>query len=535
MTPVPPIHIALMQPAGYVHSLGLLDQARYVRYQLRRLGATVTLAKNRLREDALNIVFGAHLGFPADWRRRHACIFFNLEQLGRGGAAVSEAYLQLLRSSAVCDYDAANVAAYCHDAADVPLLPFLHAPYLETQDALPLEDRPIDLLFFGSMNPRRQAFIDRIEAAGVSVALFDHPLYGAERDAYIAQSKAVLNCSFYDSARFEQARVFHCLSLGTPVISEDRIDANAPLAYDDAVFWINPEGDTLERFFSHDFATTAYFDDARRRLAAFREHDPIAHYADLLSFAVGYREGHGINRLGSGDAGAWRPTRINLGSGKDYQPGWLNLDVQDGAEPDAVLDLSAPLTLPLTIDSRYGGTIELAAASIATLYANNVLEHVPSLTTLMGNALALLQDGGQFHIEVPFERAPTAWQDPTHVRAMNENSWIYYTEWFWYLGWFEHRFDLVESAYLDARLKPCAKEHAAFMRVVLRKVETTARERTIARTMQADLRLPDDTPTDAADPAAPLSVMPAEARVVSHTAPSEPLALHRAAEPALSH
>ena len=55
-------------------------------------------------------------------------------------------------------------------------------------------------------------------------------------------------------------------------------------------------------------------------------------------------------------------------------------------------------------------------------------------------ALALLKDGGRFEIEVPYERALTAWQDPTHVRAMNEKSWLYYTDWFWYLGWFEHRF-----------------------------------------------------------------------------------------------
>ncbi|MBX9715374.1 MAG: hypothetical protein K2X42_02135, partial [Burkholderiaceae bacterium] len=85
-----------------------------------------------------------------------------------------------------------------------------------------------------------------------------------------------------------------------------------------------------------------------------------------------------------------------------------------------------------------------------------------------------------------------AWQDPTHVRAMNENSWIYYIEWFWYLGWFEHRFEMIGSSYLDLKLQPCSKENAAFMRVVLRKVETTARERTLARTMQADLRLPED-------------------------------------------
>ena len=542
MTLLPPIHITLMQPAGYVHSLGLLDQARYVRYQLQRLGATVTIAKNRVREDALNIVFGAHLGFPPEWRRRHACVFFNLEQLGAGGAQVSDAYLKLLRGSAVADYDAANIAAYAADAADVPVLPFLHAPYLESADTMPIAERPIDLLFFGSMNERRRAFIQRIEACGVSVAMFDHPLYGEERDAYIRQAKAVLNCSFYESSRFEQARVFQCLAMGTPVISERHADARMPAAFDDAVFWIDPAGKGLETFFTHHFGTEAYASEAQQRLASFRQHDPIESYADLLWFAVGYLEGHGITRLGTGDNGTWQPTRINLGSGKDYKPGWLNLDVQDRAEPDAVLDLAQPLTLPMVIDSRYGGQIELAAASIDTLYANNVLEHVPNLTLLMTNALALLKDGGRFEIEVPYERALTAWQDPTHVRALNENSWVYYTEWFWYLGWFEQRFKMCSSTYLDLKLQPCAKEDAAFMRVALEKVETTARERNIARTMQADLRLPDDefAPAPQRKPAAPIFTIPtvapvaAMASILPRAAAPQPTPLPAAARPATS-
>ena len=492
MTNLPPIHITLMQPAGYVHSLGLLDQARYVRYQLQRLGATVTIAKNRVREDALNIVFGAHLGFPPDWRRRHACVFFNLEQLGSGGAPVSDDYIKLLRGSAVADYDAANIPAYAADAAEVPVLPFLHAPYLESAGTMPIAERPIDLLFFGSMNERRRAFINRIEACGVAVSMFDHPLYGEERDAYIRQSKAVLNCSFYETSRFEQARVFQCLSMGTPVISEHHADAHVPAAFTDSVFWIDPAGHALETFFTKHFGTGAYASEAGQKLASFRGHDPIESYADLLWFACGYLEGHGITRLGTGDTGAWRPSHINLGSGKDYKPGWLNLDVQDRAEPDAVLDIGQPITLPLVIENRFGGQIELAAGTIDRLYANNVLEHVPDLSLLMTNALALLKDGGRFDIEVPYERALTAWQDPTHVRALNQNSWIYYTEWFWYLGWFEHRFNMIDSTYLDLKLQPCTQEHAAFMRVAFMKVETTARERNIARTMQADLRLPDD-------------------------------------------
>ena len=480
MTAVPDFHLVVMQPAGYLHSLGFLDQARYVRYQLRRLGLQVTLGKNRLREDAVNLVFGAHLGFAADWKARNACIFVNLEQLGEGGADVRPEYLKLLRSSAVVDYDAANLAAYAADPADVPLLPFLHAPYLADGSALPLAQRPIDLLFFGSMNPRRRAFIDRVEACGVQVATFDQPIYGPERDHFIRQAKAILNCHFYESSRFEQVRVSHCLSLGTPVISE-RLPATRPAAaFEDSVFWLR-DGEP-ESFFKEHFDSPAFHADADRQLAALARHDPIEAYADLVGFAAGFLQGH----LSARETGPWRPRLLNLGSGKDYKTGWFNVDVLDRAEPDLVVDLGQPLELPLHCRSRLGAEVVLDAGSLGIIHANNVLEHVPDLPTLMGNALALLQEGGLIEIEVPYERALTAWQDPTHVRALNENSWLYYTDWFWYLGWFEHRFEVASSSWLDERVQPCHKEQAAFMRVTLRKITTTPHERNHARTMRAD-------------------------------------------------
>ncbi len=49
MNDIPHIHLCVVQPAGYLHSLGFLDQARYFRHQFRRMGAQVSLAKNRLR------------------------------------------------------------------------------------------------------------------------------------------------------------------------------------------------------------------------------------------------------------------------------------------------------------------------------------------------------------------------------------------------------------------------------------------------------------------------------------------------------
>jgi SAM-dependent methyltransferase len=480
------IHICIQQPSGYVHSLGFLDQARYFRYQLRRLGAQVSISKNRLRHDAVNLVFGAHLGFDPEQRARHACIFVNLEQLGDGGAKVSPEYMQLLETSAVTDYDAGNVAAYSGAAGAVPVVPLLHAPYLAPAEPIALEERPIDLLFVGSVNARRRAWIERIEACGVAVSLFDGPLYAAERDGFIVQAKAVLNTPYYESSRFEQARVSHCLSLGTPVISERAAQYRPHPAFEDSVHWL--DDDRLEQFFTNEFASPSFFASARAALQRFTQADPIDAYARLLAFALDVRERHHASR----PTQPWQPARINLGSGKDYKAGWLNIDILDRAEPDLVLDLAAPLALPYAATGPGAGPILLTEGSIELINANNVLEHVHDLASLMGNCLRLLKEEGLFRIEVPYEHAASAWQDPTHVRAMNEKSWIYYTEWFWYLGWFEYRFDMVQFCYLDDNLKECGVEQAAFMRLFLRKVATTLRERTTARTMQADLRLPDD-------------------------------------------
>lgn len=486
MTAIPAIHLCIVQPAGYLHSLGFLDQARYFRHQFRRMGATVSIAKNRLRHDAVNFIFGAHLGFEPAQRDRYSCVFVNLEQLGRGGAAVPPAYLQLLAGSAVVDYDADNISAYNTRASEVPVFTLLSAPYLRPAQTLPLEERPIDLLFIGSMNERRAALIRRIESGGRQVSLLDTPLYGPERDQIILQSKAVLNMHFYESSRFEQARVSHCLSLLTPVVSERTASTRPNAAFEDTVFWFDDA--SVVDFFAERFGTPAFYEQARAALDRFAVTDPIEGFADMLAFAAGFGPAHQARR----PAGAWRPTRINLGSGKDYKPGWLNLDILDRAEPDAVLDLGRPVELPLRVDSRFAGELLLEAGQVEQLYANNVLEHVPDLPCLMGNALRLLKEGGEFEIEVPYEKALTAWQDPTHLRALNENSWVYYTEWFWYLGWFEHRFEIAQSSFLNMQLQPCGKEAAAFMRVKLRKVRTTMQERMVARTMSADLMIPDD-------------------------------------------
>lgn len=475
------VHLCIVQPMGYVHSMGLLDAALYFRHQFRRLGAEVTIAKNRLRHDAPNLVFGAHLGFDASAARAFSCIYVNLEQLGDGGSRLPKSYLDLLGRSRVIDYDAGNLPAYGQRAEDVPLISFGHAPYLAMPVQPPaLDQRPIDLLFFGSMNERRRRLIERIEQTGRTVVTFDAPVYGPERDAFIIQARAVLNCHHYDSARFEQVRAFQVLSLGTPLVSERTARTDPGPAFESSVFWFRD--DDLEDFFTRTYAGSGFAAHAQERLAAFRNRDPREQYAHALEYC---RAALAADRSLSPPPA--RPQRLlHIGSGKDYRTGWLNVDILETAQPDILLDLSRPQAWPATFASPVWGTVEVQAGGTDLIYANNVLEHVPDLPALMTNCLALLRVEGLMVIEVPYEKGLGAWQDPTHVRAMNENSWLYYTDWFWYLGWFEHRFKIREFQWRDAALAPCEQAGASFMSVTFEKTPTTIAERMTARTMRPD-------------------------------------------------
>jgi hypothetical protein len=493
MSELPRVHLTVIQPAGYVHSLGFVDQARFVGYQIERFGAEVSFAKNRLRHDAVNIVFGAHLGFDPALRERHACMFFNLEQLGPGGAPVSAEYLSLLRTSAVIDYDSGNVSAYCSTPADVPLVPFLHAPYLK-QDAPALEDRPIDLLFFGSMNERRRHFIERIESTGVSVSTFDGVVYGPERDQYIRQAKAVLNCSFYETSRFEQVRASHCLSLGTPVISERRAALNPPAAFEDAVFWLDTQQPEL--FFQGFFGSTDFYASARQKLAGFERLDPVEAYADLMAFAAGFYRGH----LSSRSVHALQPAKIHMLGGREYRLGWCNVSADESQAPDLILDLARPQAFPIYGESPWTGQIEMAPEGVELIDAGDAPAYADDIAHFMRNALSMLAEGGQLHIDVPVGDSTYSAHDPRIKRQFTEHSWHIFCEGAAKLGWIDARFERAELTWVDAHGQPASVQSAARMRLVLRKRLATPAERTLARVMRQDFGSFDDVPSSAKDP-----------------------------------
>lgn len=437
----------------------------------------MTIGKNRLREDAINIVFGAHLGFDAKLKDRYTCVFLNLEQLGDGGAKVGKDYLHLLSSSAVMDYDVRNLAAYGCKDGDIPIVSFQYAPYLSGTPALPIKERPIDLLFFGSINERRKAIFQRIEACGWSVSRFDHPLYGEERDHFIRQSKAVFNCHFYESSRFEQARAFHTLSLGTPVISERTERTTPPQAFEETVSWVRD--DELEDFFKNKFMKPAWIDTTQYQLRTFTAMDAMPTWTLALKYCMGVQN----MKLAASDP--WHPAKmsISFGIGDNYKLDWLNVGLRQKAHADILIDISMPMDLPLSMKTKTGTTVILHENQLSHIHTRRDLTRTDDSCILMGNLLRLLKPEGQLHMEIPCELLYDFIIEPAKI---NLTYWEKSIKRFWETDNLKYRFEIHSCTFVDTMSMPCDRQNATSVMVILKKIETSLRERTIARVFMTD-------------------------------------------------
>ncbi|MBX3464580.1 MAG: hypothetical protein KF830_15535 [Planctomycetes bacterium] len=154
------------------------------------------------------------------------------------------------------------------------------------------------------------------------------------------------------------------------------------------------------------------------------------------------------------------PTTLHVGSGKNFKPAWLNLDVDPRWRPDIVFDLGQPLPPDgqLRFATARFGEVTLGPDCCREVVAQDVLEHIRDLPAAMTTLLHWLQVGGVLKVAVPHELSLGAWSDPTHVRAFNERSFDYFTKWSWYLGWRTHHFALRR---LDFIASPYGQELSA--------------------------------------------------------------------------
>lgn len=235
MTSDPAYNVCLPQPEGYKHSFCLLELAELITYSLQDLGYDTTFRVNDLDTGRRNIIVGCHLVGPELIQQvPESTIVVNSEQIyDQDPFEWNRNIFAWAGSFETWDYSPRNVSAFARRGLpDVKLLKIGHQPQLTRIEKSPEPD--IDVLFYGSVTDRRTAVFEEIRRRGINlVTLF--AVYGAERDAYIARSKVVLNLHNHAAEIFEVVRVHYLLSNSVAVVSELNPSTSVSDFYSEAV------------------------------------------------------------------------------------------------------------------------------------------------------------------------------------------------------------------------------------------------------------------------------------------------------------
>ena len=216
------INVCLIKPKNYIHYLALQELAELIHFSVLELGLKSQITFNYCDNNpsTKNIVLGAHLlndnlieDIPEN------TIIFNTEQIESITENWKKKILNLARKNIVFwDYSQYNLD-YLSKTINIKGKLFQIGYQKELNRINHNIDKNIDVLFYGSINARREHIINKLKDRKINVkTLFG--VYGKERDDLIAKSKLILNMHMYNSKIFEIVRVFYLLSNSIPVLTE---------------------------------------------------------------------------------------------------------------------------------------------------------------------------------------------------------------------------------------------------------------------------------------------------------------------------
>ena len=436
------MHFSLVTEQKIINpSFGAFNDVLYPLYDaFERLGFTVEVRYGTTNPAATNIIFGANnLPFANKLTLPKGSIIFNLEQYVPSSPWFTKDYVKLLSSYDVWDYSLKNCLRL---KADLSIdATHLRLGFVDTMVQVPENPYPrTDILFYGAINQRREGVLTGILQKGVNLHIAQN-VYDSARDFQLFNSKLVLNIHYYEPATLELPRLGYLFANRKPVISEITPETEIYADHEDICFFYQKDAlaESIPVVVKSPKAYRAKAEAAFKIFSSTRQEDFLQKIVGRRSYAMS-----GENAM---------PRSLNIGSGKDFLWHAVNVDIEDHCNPDFVYDLSEKkLETPLEFKTDRFGTITLKEGCFSRIIAHDVLEHIPRLNIMMSNLLYLLEVGGELEIQVPYELSLGAWQDPTHVHAFNENSWFYYCDWAWYMGWRDFRFEQIYLTYTPTAL-----------------------------------------------------------------------------------
>lgn len=193
------------------------DISKLIKYGLTQLGHNVNITQFQLENNAINIILGANEIKKRFQINKHN-IIVNFEQLGTESLHIPEIYYENLRRHTVWDYSKKNIDYLNRLGVHPSHFKIGFSPELIRVDHNVHKD--IDVLFYGTLNDRRQSIIDLLINHGLNVLTISNGIILKDLDKFIARSKIVLNIHYYPTEIFEIVRVGYLLNNGVAVVSE---------------------------------------------------------------------------------------------------------------------------------------------------------------------------------------------------------------------------------------------------------------------------------------------------------------------------
>jgi hypothetical protein len=238
----------IVSPDGYPHSPGaFMEVATALRDGLIELGheAEIITYAPSIGNYGKVIILGANLLLNWPTHLQSDWIIFNLEQMTAGSPWITNHYVDTLKTHPVWDYCQSNIDELAKLGIEAKLCPIGYVPALTKIPDLTHENyfnsSPLDVLFYGSINERRQKVYDELKVRGANVH-WAFNVYGDKRDDLIAHAKIVVNLHFYESKLFEIVRCSYLMANSKCIVSETGLDKQLEQPFYDCIAFSEYDG-----------------------------------------------------------------------------------------------------------------------------------------------------------------------------------------------------------------------------------------------------------------------------------------------------
>jgi predicted SAM-dependent methyltransferase len=111
--------------------------------------------------------------------------------------------------------------------------------------------------------------------------------------------------------------------------------------------------------------------------------------------------------------------KLDVACGNNKKEGFTGIDICKTEQADIVHDLNI---YPWPFEDN----------SVDEVWCSHFIEHVADIMKFMNEVHRILKPGAQVTFISPYYSSVRCWQDPTHVRAISEQTYLYYNK-----GWRE--------------------------------------------------------------------------------------------------